>query len=331
VRIFLLGQKQFNFRVVPEEIFKNSSLFEGFFFHRIYPGLLGKIMKPFRLLKLLLDLRGEGFDAVVYLPLSDKATNLMRRDRGFFKLVGIHKIIGLSESLILPPKKPGEPLSPSLHEADIFLKSLATDGLKIPPPMTGKMDLRLTAEEEREFHDILSGLPPDAARPWIGVVPGAKKPANIWPLERYQLVVKGLVQKYKIWPVVFGSEEERFLGEKLIAAVGCGYNLAGLLSVRLSAVGLRRCRLYLGNDTGAIHLAAAVGTPCVGVYSSADRPGLWYPYGKGHDVIRTAIECEGCLLMDCVEKKMECILSIKVEEVAQTCEWKLAELLKSPH
>src|ERR1035438_5434618 len=90
VRIFLLGQKQFNFRVVPEEIFKNSSLFEGFFFHRIYPGLLGKIMKPFRLLKLLLDLRGEGFDAVVYLPLSDKATNLMRRDRGFFKLVGIN-------------------------------------------------------------------------------------------------------------------------------------------------------------------------------------------------------------------------------------------------
>ena len=95
--------------------------------------------------------------------------------------------------------------------------------------------------------------------------------------------------------------------------------------MRCDVVMLGRCRLYLGNDTGTMHLAAAAGTRCVAVFSSKDWPGIWYPYGTGHRVLRTAVECDGCRLTECIERRMECILSIAVEDVYRAA----ADLLKT--
>ena len=80
-----------------------------------------------------------------------------------------------------------------------------------------------------------------------------------------------------------------------------------------------QARVARATARAAIHLAAAVGTRCVGVYSSRNIPGLWHPYGGSHRVLRTAIDCEGCALSVCIERGMECILSIRTKDVVAAC------------
>src|SRR2546425_675627 len=114
--------------------------------------------------------------------------------------------------------------------------------------------------------------------------------------------------------------EDHHLGELLCEVRnGIGYNLSGQTSYMESAEALKRCRLYVGNDNGTTHLAAAVGTPCVTIFSSRDLPGVWYPYGNGQTVFRRGVECQGCMLDECVNEKMKCIRSVTVDEVFSAC------------
>jgi ADP-heptose:LPS heptosyltransferase len=78
---------------------------------------------------------------------------------------------------------------------------------------------------------------------------------------------------------------------------------------------LERCALYVGNDTGTMHLAASVGTPCVAIFSARDNPGKWEPTGPGHIVLRHEVPCAGCMLETCVDNDLECLKAISVDEV----------------
>src|SRR5262249_21962501 len=151
----------------------------------------------------------------------------------------------------------------------------------------------LGPDEENEVTSWMQGLSSDGGKPWIAFGPGSKMPAKRWPLDRFAAVGKRLIHEFDVWPVVFGGAEDQPDAERLLAEWGRGYNAAGGLSVRGAALALKRCLLYVGNDTGTMHLAAAVGTPCVAVFSARDWPGRWYPYGSGHRVFRSRIECEG--------------------------------------
>src|SRR5262249_38222838 len=111
-------------------------------------------------------------------------------------------------------------------------------------------------------------------------------------------------------------------------AWGRGYNAAGALSVRASSMALRNCVLYLGNDTGTMHLAAAAGTPCVALFSARDWPRAWDPHRVPSPGFRTTVVCEGCYLVECVERANECLTRITVEEVVGGCEALLSESRK---
>ena len=70
-----------------------------------------------------------------------------------------------------------------------------------------------------------------------------------------------------------------------------------------------------GHDSGPTHLAAAVDTPCVAIFSSRNYLGEWFPQGTGHRVLYHPIECQGCKLDVCIERQKACINSITVDEV----------------
>jgi len=114
------------------------------------------------------------------------------------------------------------------------------------------------------------------------------------------------------------------IGAWLLDRWGSGYNAAGALGIRSSLAAMKHCELFIGNDTGTMHMAAAVGLPCVAIFSSRERPGLWYPLGEGHRVFRSAIDCEGCGLVECLELGNECLKRISVEEVLSACRELLA-------
>jgi ADP-heptose:LPS heptosyltransferase len=186
------------------------------------------------------------------------------------------------------------------------------------------MDLRLTQEEIEEAKNWLSLSGLNRQQVLIGMGVGSKMPAKTWPRDRYTLLGRRIIEELNGIPIIFGGPEDRALGDNLIKEWTVGGNAAGELNVRQAAAALSFCRLYLGNDTGTMHLAAAVGTRCVAIFSARTFPGCWYPYGSGHTVLRANVPCEGCMLEKCREFDLACLKLISVEEVMDACRRALA-------
>jgi heptosyltransferase-2 len=156
----------------------------------------------------------------------------------------------------------------------------------------------------------------DGAAPWIGVNPGAYYgSAKRWPPERFAAAAELVARRTGAAVAIVGSASERPLGEAIAAQLGvrarvlCGETtLAGLVAI------LSRLRLLLTNDSGPMHLAAALGTPLVAVFGSTD----WTetaPFGERARVVRADTECAPCLLRDCpIDHR--CMTRVGVDEVA---------------
>jgi len=244
----------------------------------------------------------------------------------FFRLAGITSIIGDQDGLPVAESARGTPLPYVDHEADRLLKRLARCGIPVPPPGQGCMDLRLTPQEVGSAQDWLASRRGSVAGELlVAIAPGSRAPSKVWPAERYVALGRVLIEELSALPIVFGGREDQLLGDLLIRAWGRGANAAGELTVRQTAAALANCCLYVGNDTGTMHLAAAVGTPCVAVFSAQDLPGRWHPYGTGHYVLRSVVPCEGCHLRECVKFDLRCLKQIEVSEVASICRAALSE------
>lgn len=156
----------------------------------------------------------------------------------------------------------------------------------------------------------------DPEMKFIIIGPGSKMPAKLWPIEYFEELGKKLLNKYpEFILIIVGGEEDSSAGENLCAVWGRrSFNLAGKLSIYGSAALLQKSMLYVGNDTGTMHLAAMTGTPCLALFSARDYPGKWSPYGDKHTVLRRTVECEGCMRQIC-EYNNKCLRDIKPEEV----------------
>jgi heptosyltransferase-3 len=310
-------------RVMAADLLTGMGLVDEFITYTIPTTFAQRLVRPFHLTTLLLHLRRMRFDTLVYLAPSQRAPEQVARDRSFFRAAGIHIFYGMRGFELLPDKVPGQAMESTPFEADMLLSRLGTTGLLVPPATAGRIDLPVSDDNRRAVETWAAKQPPDGGRTWIGIGPGSKMPAKIWPRERYRTVVTELIDRFDVWPVIFGGPEDKDVGDWLIAQWGRGYNAAGKLGLRASIEGLRRCAIYLGNDTGTMHMAVAAGRKCVAIFSSRAHPGQWYPYGTGHRVFRTQIDCEGCQLVECVERKMECLMRIEPDDVIRAA----AELL----
>jgi ADP-heptose:LPS heptosyltransferase len=123
-------------------------------------------------------------------------------------------------------------------------------------------ELAVTSEDLAEAH-AACGLPRDRL---VAIHPGAGDPRRRWPLDRFVCVAEALRDRGYV-PVVVGGSADTEAGEALVTALrGCATNLAGRLSLRGLVGLLAEARLFVGNDSGPLHIAEAVGTPTVGIY-----------------------------------------------------------------
>jgi len=277
--------------------------------------------------ELLKQLRERKFDTLVYLAPSARGPRRVQRDRWFFRAAGIRTFIGMTGFPRFQKRRGLTSLVTAPRESELLLLRLRESGLRVSLQHP-RFDLGLSQREEADVaHWLETQSEPDGHRRWIAVGPGSKMPAKRWPLDRYDEVVRDLIAGFDIWPVVFGGNEDREIGDGLIERWGRGYNAAGALGIRAAGVALRRCELYLGNDTGTMHLAAAAGIRCVAIFSSRERPGLWYPAGADNRVFRSEIDCEGCGLKVCITRDIECLRRIDSRSVIAAC----IDLLSAAH
>ena len=304
--------------VVASSLLRGSNLFDEYLSYPVAEGI--DFWRKTQMTKVLATIRAKRFDTLVYLAPTGRKPDQIARDRAFFRLAGIRNFIGMRGFRVLEAKEPGRRLRELPRESDLLLMRLAVSGLAVQEDDARLMDLGLGEAEESAVQNWLGHLSDDAGRVWIAVGPRSKMPAKRWPLRRFEELIRRLIAEFDVWPVVFGGEEDQVFGDWLIGERwGRGYNAAGVLGVRPSLAAMKRCQMFVGNDTGTMHMAAAVGVPCVAIFSSRVHPGLWYPAGPNNRIFRTTIECEGCQLMECVERNNSCINAISVDAVKLAC------------
>jgi ADP-heptose:LPS heptosyltransferase len=176
-------------------------------------------------------------------------------------------------------------------------------------------DLALSDAEHEAAVRALGSL--GNGRPLLVASIGAKVDVKDWGDVNWAALIARLGTRLPGWGLaMLGVADERGRSEALLANwPGRRVNLCGEVSVRESAAVLTHARLFLGHDSGPMHLAAAVGTLCVAVFSSRNLAGEWFPPGTRHRVLYQSISCQGCGLDVCIERNKRCIRSITVEQV----------------
>lgn len=178
-------------------------------------------------------------------------------------------------------------------------------------------EVRLTVQEpEREWarrHLARNGLA--GPRFLVGINPGASYgPAKRWLTPRYAQVADRLVGALHADVLIFGSRAEQPLAEEIARAMKhTPVVLSGETSLRQFMALLSQCRLVLTNDSGPMHLAAALGLPVVAVFGSTDDRATG-PVGPRTRVVKRSVECSPCGLRDC-PIDFRCMKSVTVDDV----------------
>lgn len=303
--------------VSAEKVLPKNALFDSSI---SYPSGVSKFRRPLDMLSLLFQIRKERPCGLFYLMPRIRRIDQIKRDLMFFKFAGVKRIFG-AEFLIqnLLPARAIPPVKEIESESDFFIRSLACDDI-VPTEKCRDKSLLLAPDEIANGATFIDKTtPPEFINsPRIAIAPGSKWESKVWDEENYTKVVEKLIVNLNVFPIVFGGAEDKDKGDRLIKHWGRGANAAGALGIREAAAALAKCHVYLGNDTGTMHLAAAVGTRCVSVFAAVDYPGRWHPVGKGHHIFRRSVECEGCQTANCFNRNL-CLKLIDPDEVYLAC------------
>jgi heptosyltransferase-2 len=157
--------------------------------------------------------------------------------------------------------------------------------------------------------------------PFVGLFPGSRASSRRWPPERFREIARRLAEAgHRV--IVFGGPEERGLTAQVAGNEAA--DLGGRCSLPALAAGLAECRWLLTNDSGPMHLAAAVGTRTVSLWGAGD-PRRTGPLGPGHRLLRrTNLPCVPCVRNACPrrgrgtilpEAERECMALLEVDQV----------------
>jgi heptosyltransferase II len=183
----------------------------------------------------------------------------------------------------------------------------------LPPPQ-----IFLREEDRRWADQVLKDVGASNGKPLIGMNPGATYGlAKCWYPDRFGELGKRLSEKWQARILLFGKEEERPIVHEVLRQVGSrGIDLTGKTGLLQLAALLERCHLLVTNDTGTMHVAAAVGTPVVALFGPTD-PVTTGPWGNGHAVVKKVVPCSPCWKRMCPtdHRCMELITVDQVEKV----------------
>ncbi|MCW8827335.1 MAG: lipopolysaccharide heptosyltransferase II [Gammaproteobacteria bacterium] len=180
------------------------------------------------------------------------------------------------------------------------------------PPETPYPKLRVDAENQQR---VLQRLSLNLDKPVIGFMPGAEYgPAKQWPTSYYGKLAQQLsAVGYQIW--IFGSKKDQEVTDKIKNIGGAAVtNLAGRTELVDVVDLLALCKLTVCNDSGLMHVAAAVDRPLVAIYGSS-TPDYTPPLTDRAEVCYLNLECSPCFKRNCPLGHLNCLKDISVENV----------------
>ena len=200
-------------------------------------------------------------------------------------------------------------VEPLLRDAGAAAASSASAPGPIP-------EIHVTAEADRSMRAALESAGLDPAAPFIALHPGAAWRPRAWRAERFAELADRLAASHKLPFVVVGLAAERDIERAMRAAVREARVawLFGVLSLSEIAALLRASRLFIGNDSGLAHLAAACGTPVIALFGPQD-PRRFAPWSTRTRTLHHRVPCFPCDQTICVRPELPCVNLIEVTEV----------------
>ena len=256
-------------------------------------------------------LRAARFEVVLDLFANPRSALLARATGAGVRVGGAH---GLRGHLFThhPRHEPG-----AASAVDYHLAHLRALGVEHPPRHTPRLPLR--EEEEARAARWLRAQAGDLAAPLVGLHPGATWRGKRWPAERFGEVAARLAGNWGARVVVTHGPGEEERAAVVARAGGARTSVLPVLGWRELAAVLSLLDLYLANDCGPMHVAAATGTPTVGIFGPSD-PAIWFPYprGEGHRAVDMPLPCRPCSAEHCGDR--DCLGVLQVAEVMSALE-----------
>jgi len=157
----------------------------------------------------------------------------------------------------------------------------------------------------------------------ISFAPATSHPRKQWSVERFKELGIWLKHEYDAKFLVIGGKGEESLGEELKSALGsCAMNAVGKTTLRQTAALLKRSQVLISNDTGPLHIAAALGIPTVAIFShpeggsdfSCNSPVRFGPWKSHCNIVQPRNPRPPCV-KECAAEEPHCILEVTVDEV----------------
>lgn len=267
----------------------------------------------FLLGRLVLTLRRYRPDVLVYLA-APRGENALQRDIQFFRMCGIRHMYGLPVGELavnLPIASSGTVrlFESEAHRLARTLRNLGDARVEDP----SSWDLQLTREELAYGEETAAIF---AGTPYIVCAPGCKAQANDWEDTNWSAFFTQLSSRLPQLGLLLMGAPSDFERNHVLSRYwkGRAVNIAGNTSPRQAAAVFVHASMYIGPDSGPMHIAAAIGTPCVSIFSARNQPGVWFPHGQQHNTLYHRTDCSPCGLLTCIEEKKKCILSIHPSE-----------------
>lgn len=274
------------------------------------------------LLELRRQIRAWNPQVLIYLTVRKKWQQVVR-DVAFFRFCGIPRIIGAPFSQDARSNRIDAASGIYEQEAARLARTLRTlEEFNLGETDLGEIDLNDPANWNlhllpAEYARAADKLRPLGDRSFLACSVGTKVQAKDWGLENWRVVLRALAQQYPdLGLVLIGAQEEREQsGQAAADWQGRVLNLCGSLTPRESAAVLAQAQIFLGHDSGPMHLAAAVQTRCVAVFAARNRPVVWFPWGADHKILYHRTDCWGCELETCIAQKKKCLTAISPQAV----------------
>ncbi|MDD2731208.1 MAG: lipopolysaccharide heptosyltransferase II [Candidatus Portnoybacteria bacterium] len=281
----------------------------------------GKHKKWRRSIKFALNLKSKRFDLAVVLHPTNRA-HLVTFFAGIKRRVGYNRKLGL----LLTHKLRHDKHLGAKHELEYSLDMLRCLGIDINADEK-RLFIPIKPESEEYISNLLEreGIKKNSLI--LAVNPSASCKSKMWPADRFSAVADKLADKYGMKVVIIAGPKDIKLAEQVTRNMKCPvYNLAGKTSVSQLASLLKRCVLFISNDSGPVHIATAVGTPVLSIFGRS-QPGLgpkrWGPLGIRDRYIHKNVGCVTCLAHNCT-RGFACLGAVTVDDVVSLSE----EILK---
>jgi heptosyltransferase-1 len=206
--------------------------------------------------------------------------------------------------------------TPDMHAVDRYLLVAKALGAKVDAPDSVGFGLKSRPDDRRAVADLLRLHGVMDGQRWIVVSPAARWPTKRWPAESFAAAVDRLQESSGCRVILIGGPEDRDTA-RLVAGFmqHAPVDLTGLTPVALLPALLESAAVLLTNDSGPMHVAAAVGARVVALFgpTSVTRTG---PYGQGHTVLQYKVPCSPCFSRTCRNSVMlECLVNVSPSRV----------------